>query len=278
MTDENQQAQGQERYIHDYESAASKEIFGRRSADVHGAFFLPYLKPGMSLLDSGCRQGSITLGFAEVVSPGHVIGMDVEESQVEIARSNAETLGLSNVTFETANIYELPYDDNSFDAVFSHAVFEHIYEPVKVLQEMRRVLKPGGVIGIGASDWAGTLVSPPSETIYDAFDIYFKFREFSGGNPFIGRTLRALLRESGFINTQAFASYDSFANGGTGETVSNMMVDEFTGPAISELAISMAWADQAKLDEIVSATKEWFEHPDYRLKGHLTFVDVHAIL
>ena len=41
-----------------------------------------------------------------------------------------------------------------------------------------------------------------------------------------------------------------------------MMVDEFTGPAISELAISMAWAEQSKLDEIVSATKEWFEHPD----------------
>lgn len=262
MTDESPESQGQERYIHDYESAASKEIFARRSADVHGAFFLPYLKPDMSLLDCGCRSGSITLGFAEIVSPGRVIGMDVEESEVEIARSNAETLGLSNVTFETASIYELPYDDNSFDAVFSHAVFEHIHEPVKVLQEMRRVLKPGGVIGIGASDWAGTLVAPPSETIFDAFDIYFKFREFSGGNPFIGRTLRALLRELGFINTKAFASYDSFANEGTVETVSNMMVDEFTGPAISELAINMGWADQAKLDEIVSATKEWIGHPD----------------
>ena len=115
---------------------------------------MPYLKPGMSLLDCGCGPGTITLGFAEVVSPGRVIGMDVEESQVEIARSNAETVGLSNATFETANIYELPFDDNSFDAAFCHGVLDHLTDPLKALLEMRRVLKPGGVIGVRSGNWA----------------------------------------------------------------------------------------------------------------------------
>ena len=262
MTDENQQPQGQERYIHDYEGALSKQTLRGRTADVHGAFFLPYLKPDMSLLDCGCGPGTITLGFAEVVSPGHVTGMDVEESQVEIARSNAETLGLSNATFETSNIYELPYDDNSFDAAFSHGVLEHLSEPIKALQEMRRVLKPGGVIGIRAADWAGTIIAPASETLRDAIDMYCKFRQYSGGNPFIGRDLRALLRESGFVNTEASASYQCFGTTEATRTLIDVAVSEFTGPEISKHAINMGWADQSKLDEIVSTLKEWCEHPD----------------
>ena len=148
-----------EAYIHDYDGALTGQIVARRSADIHGAFFLPYLRAGMTLLDCGCGPGSITTGLAQAVSPGEVIGVDLEESQLEIARASAAELGLGTVRFDTGNAYELAYRDDHFDAVFSHALLEHMLDPLAVLKELHRVLKRGGVIGIRSIDLAATLTS-----------------------------------------------------------------------------------------------------------------------
>jgi len=116
MTRERKQSRQQEAYMHDYDGALTGQIIAGRTADVHGAFFQPYLEVGMSILDCGCGPGSITLGLAETVSPGPVTGIDLEESQVQLARKSAAETDLINVTFERNDVYDLPYDDNGFDA------------------------------------------------------------------------------------------------------------------------------------------------------------------
>ena len=55
------------------------------------------------------------------------------------------------------SVYELDFSDNSFDALFSHNVLEHVAEPSRAVQEMQRVLKPGGVIGLRDFDMGGLL-------------------------------------------------------------------------------------------------------------------------
>src|SRR6185436_3740511 len=105
------------------------------------------LKPGMRLLDCGCGPGGITVGLAQRVSPGEVIGVDVGGAQLEHARERASTAKVST-TFREASIYSLPFLDAEFDAVFSHALFEHLPEPLQALAEIYRVLKPGGCVGL----------------------------------------------------------------------------------------------------------------------------------
>ena len=114
-------SKNREHYTMGYGPAATA-IMAVRTAQTHAAFFLPKLKPGMSLLDCGCGPVTITIGFAELVSPGHVVGTEIEDSQVALARENAAQRNVSNATFELANIYALPFESSSFDAVFISAV------------------------------------------------------------------------------------------------------------------------------------------------------------
>jgi ubiquinone/menaquinone biosynthesis C-methylase UbiE len=130
MSKETGRPDRQESYVHSYDGAATKQVFSGRTAEKHAAFFLPYLEPGMRLLDCGSGPGSITSGLARVVSPGEVTGIEIEAGQVALAKANAAKLELANLRFEQGSAYALPYADHQFDAVFSHAMLEHLTDPV----------------------------------------------------------------------------------------------------------------------------------------------------
>lgn len=262
MTLNTQQPKQQEAYMHDYDGALTEQIIAGRTADIHGAFFLPYLRAGMNLLDCGCGPGTITVGLAQAASPGNVTGIDLEESQLELARENAAKLGLTNVKFESGSAYELPYQDNLFDAVFSHAMLEHMHVPLSVLKEMRRVLRPGGLVGIRSIDLAATLIAPAEATLNKAYDIWLKYRQHCGGDPFIGRRLRALLREAGFAKTIGSASSETWGTPQLTQSMMSVLTGEFTGPKIAETAIRMGWADPAQMDKAASALHDWGDHAD----------------
>lgn len=152
-------------------SAAMVNFMAQRTAEFHADFFLPHLKPGSSVLDAGCGPGTITLGLARTVAPGYVFGVDVEDSQFDQARVEAHREGLS-VEFRQGSVYELPFEAQQFDAVFSHAVLEHLSDPAAAIAEFRRVLKPGGVIGLRAGDLGGLLIDADSEGPAQAFASY----------------------------------------------------------------------------------------------------------
>ena len=256
------QPKQREAYIHDYDGALTERIIAGRTADTHGAFFLPYLRAGMTLLDCGCGPGSITLGLAQAVSPGNVTGVDLAESQVAAARDSAAKHGLSNAEFARCDVYQLPYRDHMFDAVFSHAMLEHLHDPLAVLWEMRRVLKPGGVVGIRSIDLGGTLISPADATLTKAHDLWAKHRRHCGGDPFMGRGLRALLREAGFANTIGTASSETWGTLQLVQSIMPVLLDEFAGPKITETAIQMGWADQRQMDKAARALEAWGHHAD----------------
>ena len=102
----------------DYTMGYSEEfqqLLNRRSAETHAKHLLPYLKPGLRVLDIGCGPGTITVGLAKAVNPGEVHGIDMEESQIGLARSAAEAGGHANATFHVGSVTDLPFEDNSFD-------------------------------------------------------------------------------------------------------------------------------------------------------------------
>ena len=109
-------------------------------------FILPYLKPGMKVLDVGCGPGSLTVDIAKHIQPGgKVTGIENVSDPLDEARKLAGQEGVE-VTFEVADAMHLPYQNDEFDLVFAHQVLQHVADPVKMLQEMRRVTKTGSGI------------------------------------------------------------------------------------------------------------------------------------
>jgi ubiquinone/menaquinone biosynthesis C-methylase UbiE len=182
-------------------------FMARHTAETHAGFFLAELKPGWRLLDAGCGPGTITLGLARKVAPGHVIGIDVEESQFEGCREQAHREAL-NLEFRTASVYELPFEDGSFDAVFSHALLEDLSDPAAAIAELRRVLKHGGLIGVRASDLGGLLLEAASDGPAQALAAYMANRQQNSKNPNMGRKLGRFLRRGGFRVLKQTASYE----------------------------------------------------------------------
>lgn len=108
------------------------------------------LKPGERVLDCGCGTGTLAVIAKREVGPeGGVSGIDLSADQLEIARRKAQREEL-DVIFHEGSIDELPFPDESFDAIFSTLMMHHVPERVKqaAFREMRRVLKPGGRIAI----------------------------------------------------------------------------------------------------------------------------------
>lgn len=241
-----------------------RALMASRTAASHAAFLLPYLRPGMSLLDAGCGGGSITIGLAGVVSPGKVVGIDIEAKQIEVARAAAASQRVTNVVFQLGNVYELPFADDSLDAVFNHAVLEHLSDPLRALTEFRRVLKPGGVLGVRAPDARGNLGDP---TWYDPDfvkinDLLRQLVEHNGGNWYIGPQLKRLLREAALHIEEEGASYSCFATPEALRQLAQGAAAMFrSGPTADQL-IELGWINRDELERIAGKVLSWAEGPD----------------
>lgn len=179
-----------------------RAVYARRTGQV-AAFLAPHLRAGMRLLDCGCGPGSITVHLAQMVAPGEAIGIDLREDALAQGRALAREQRIANVTFQAASVYQLPYPDGSFDAAFACAVLQRLAAPLAALKEMRRVLKPGGLIGL--VDGSLTLTFRyPTNALLDKWDSLRALeRAHNAGRPSDALRLRALLREAGFAQTQA---------------------------------------------------------------------------
>lgn len=247
-----------EHYTPGYSPNAT-EFMANRTVDSHASFFKPYVQPGMHLLDCGCGPGSITLGFARLVAHGTVTGVDQEVSQIRMASAVAAQHQVTNVEFQTGSIYQLPFSDSRFDAVFCHALLEHLQHPITALRELFRVLKPGGIVGVRSPDWGGFLIAPNSGELNAAIAYYKQLQQRHGGNPFVGRELRILLRQSGFSQIQASASYECYE---PLSVISDYLALGIEASKTVDQAVEKGWADAKSLSRMSYALRDWSQHPD----------------
>jgi arsenite methyltransferase len=103
------------------------------------------LHEGETVLDLGSGGGADALISARRVGPnGKVIGLDMTEEMLELARANAADAGVGNVEFLTGYIEDIPLPDSSVDVIISNCVINLSADKTKVVAEAARVLRPGG--------------------------------------------------------------------------------------------------------------------------------------
>lgn len=244
-----------------YEQAAAG-FFGRRRADTHAGFFLSRLRPGMRLLDGGCGPGSITVGLAARVAPGEVIGIDIEPSQIELARRTAREAGATNLRFQEADLFALPFPDGSFDAAFLHGVVEHVPDPVRALREVLRVLKPGGIVGSRHADFGGFLLEPTSPPLDRFVPLFERLLRHNGADPHAGRHQLAWLATAGFERAEMSASYDSWTSTPESKRVSARFLQSLCDEsAFASQLLAAGFADRELLEGLRAAFVEWEHNP-----------------
>jgi SAM-dependent methyltransferase len=107
------------------------------------------IEPGMTVLDLGSGAGfDAFLALQRVGSTGRVIGVDMTDDMLALARQNAERLGAANVEFRKGSIEHLPVEDSSADLAISNCVINLSPDKTAVFREIHRVLKPGGRFAI----------------------------------------------------------------------------------------------------------------------------------
>ncbi len=236
---------GPEGYTFGY-SAAAVALMAFRTAESHAAFLLRELKPQMSLLDVGCGPGTITLGLARAVHPGTVVGIELDLEQTRHVAEQAHDEGL-DLSFARGDVYDLPYSDDSFDAVFLSAVVGNLRHPIDGFRELYRVLRPGGLIGVKEFDHGGNLAFPEPEHIKRVNELANRLRLRNGHDPDSGRKVSSYLDAAGFARIRAKATFENLppAPGIQGSPLMESIVREEWGPKFVELG----WATQQEIDQ-----------------------------
>ena len=137
------------------------ERYGRRTIELLG------LNAGEHVLDVCCGSGASAIPAAQAVGPtGSVIGVDLAENLLELARNKARKHGLENVQFESGDMTALRFSDNSFDAVVCVFGIFFVPEMEVALRELKRVLRPSGLMAI--TTWGPRLFEPVNMAFWNS--------------------------------------------------------------------------------------------------------------
>jgi ubiquinone/menaquinone biosynthesis C-methylase UbiE len=250
-----------ETYTHGHAPATVRQ-HARRTAEEAAAFLLPTLRPGMRLLDVGCGPGSITRGLAERVAPGQVIGVDLSAETLEAARDAAAARGLDNLRYEEASVYQLPFAEASFDVAYAHQVLQHLREPGAALGEMLRVVRPGGLVAIREVDWGTAAYWPPDPWIDRFIEVHFETWRRNGGEPRIGRQLRALFNAAAVTDLQITAASWCYATPSETEEWGESYAQRLLTSPMGQRPVEYGYASRSDIEAMAAAFRAWAAHPD----------------
>ncbi len=183
-------------YVHGYSKRETSRL--QDQADtlveiIHGEAVFP---PGSRILEPGCGTGAQTVTLAGNNPNSAITSVDVSSESIEKAK--ARTAHQSNVTFKQGDIYNLPFEDESFDHVFVCFVLEHLKEPEKALVELKRILVKDGSVTVVEGDHGSFYCHPENEAIKRVVGCLVESQALAGGNALIGRELYPLLKNAGF--------------------------------------------------------------------------------
>ncbi len=248
----------------DYTMGFSEQIlesFKRHTAEASAAYLLPYLRPGLRVLDFGCGPGSVSVGLARAVVPGELHGVDMEESQVEMARDVAASNRQENAVFHLGDVLDLPFDDGFFDVAHCHNVLMHVPDTQAALAEVKRVLKPGGIIGCREMICESCYTYPDFGVIRRAWDMFEDLLAGDEGHPQMGKELNGHVLEAGFTNVRVTASWDVYSTPADIAFIYDVTNNWFLGAEIAEAAIKYGAATRALLNRVGEAYSRWKDTP-----------------
>lgn len=232
-----------------------------RTAENSAGYLIPSLVEGASLLDVGCGPGTITIDMARRVAPGTVVGIDAGADVIEQAVAAGVASGLDNVSFAVGNGYSLDFADGTFDIVHAHQVLQHLTDPIAALKEMRRVVKPGGVVAVRDADYHGMFWSPRLPVLDRWMEIYQGVARANDAEPDAGRFLLGWAQEAGFDSITPSADTWCFATPEDRDWWGSLWADRVQASSLGEQALRYDIASAEELASVSAAWHQWRADP-----------------
>jgi SAM-dependent methyltransferase len=181
-------------YIHGTEAPEQRRLAVLN--ELTNPSFIEFLDLGEtdSILEVGSGLGLLAREIARLRPRANVLGIEYSPNQLE----RADTSGRPNLRFAQGDGHHLELKAGQFDVVYCRWLLEHVADPVRVLREMRRVLKPGGRIFVQENDVSLQRYDPRAPRAESFWGKIVELQKRLGGDALIGSRLHGLLSDAGF--------------------------------------------------------------------------------
>ena len=214
------------------------------------------VRPGMACLDLGCGIGEATLDLARLVgSEGRVVGRDIDDISIEMARSDAEANGLSNVAFRLGDVRTVEETDR-FDMVNARFLLSHLRDPASLLSKMRRMLKPGGIVTVEDIDYSGYYCYPDLPSFRRCIELVYEMKRITGGNGDLGKELPVMFLDAGLARVEMYNFQHMALSGDT----KRYLLRALAG-GISEWIVALDLATEDEMECIRADLNEFADNP-----------------
>jgi SAM-dependent methyltransferase len=204
---------------------------------------------GSLVLEAGCGVGAQTVILAQNSPRARITSVDISPVSVDKARALATSAGATNVAFQVADIFRLPFADETFDHVFVCFVLEHLSQPVQALAALKRVLKKDGTITVIEGDHGSCYFHPESAEARKAIQCLVDLQKEAGGNSLIGREIYPVLASAGFRDVRVSPRM-VYVDDSRPDLVDGFTKNTFTAmvEGVRERALAAGIIDQATFD------------------------------
>jgi ubiquinone/menaquinone biosynthesis C-methylase UbiE len=185
-------------YVHGYSTRESIRLVDQATTLTELLHNDTVYPAGSSVLEAGCGVGAQTVILAKNSPEAYFTSIDISPASLEAAAVVVARENLTNVSLQNANIFSLPFPEESFDHVFVCFVLEHLQDPIGALRHLMPVLKRGGTITVIEGDHGSTYFHPESQLASRTIQCLIDIQARMGGNSLIGRQLYPLIKNAGY--------------------------------------------------------------------------------
>lgn len=234
--------------------ASTAELLGRAG-----------LCPGMRCLDLGCGGGEVTLELASRAGPaGSVVGIDMDEVTLALAREAAGRRGLANVEFRPMNVNDWD-EPGGYDFVYCRFLLSHLSRPAVLLRRMWSAARSGGAIAVEDTDFDGHFCDPGNDGFDFYWPMYARVVEKNGGDARVGRKLYRYFLQAG-IPDPGFRLAQGVDATGEAKTLP-LLTLQATAESIVSAALASADEVAAAIEDLAAFTAA----PDTIISGPRIF-------
>lgn len=187
-------------YVHGYDEKESRRLADQANTLTKRLLADTCYPPNCHVLEAGCGTGAQTITLAKNNPATHFTSIDISQESIDRARAVICQKRLNNVTLKVHDIFNLPYETESFDHIFICFVLEHLPNPMHALQHLGQYLKKGGSLTVIEGDHGSFYCYPESEAAMKAVQCLINVQRDMKGNSLIGRSLYPLITAAGFAN------------------------------------------------------------------------------